>query len=85
MAYVSDNLNKVAGGFNGQELWTYKGVDIHTDVDAADFFSDGYAKGMKVDDIVIVCKTTATRGATLHLVDTVTVGGAATIGAAILA
>jgi hypothetical protein len=40
---------------------------------------------MKVGDIVIVSKTTATIGATLHNVITATAGGAATISAAILA
>lgn len=85
MAYVPANLSKVAGGVGGPNTWYYKGVDVHTDVDAAGFFTDGDARGMKVDDIVYVVKTTATKGATLHTVDSVTAGGAATLNPAILA
>lgn len=86
MAYVSAQLNKVTSGVgNSQELWLMSGEDVHTDVDAADFISDGDAKGMKVSDVVIYVKTTATIGATLHSVQTVTAGGAATLSPAILA
>jgi len=60
------------------------GTDVHTDVDAADFISDGDAKGLKVSDIVIYVKTTATIGATVHSVSAVTAGGAATLAPAIL-
>lgn len=86
MAYVSAQLNLWIPGVGGApSLWNYYGVDIHTDVDAADFFSDGAAKGMKVGDIVVVSKTSATIGTTIHYVTTVTAGGAATIAPAILA
>jgi hypothetical protein len=40
---------------------------------------------MKVGDHVLVGKTTATIGATLHYVSAVTAGGAATVTPAILA
>jgi hypothetical protein len=40
---------------------------------------------MRVNDVVIVVKTSATIGATLHVVTAVTAGGAATIAPAILA
>lgn len=66
-------------------LWVYASADVHTDVDAADYFSNGAALGMRVNDVVIVVKTTATIGATLHVVTAVTAGGAATVAAAILA
>lgn len=66
-------------------LWVYASTDVHTDVDAADYFSNGYALGMRVNDVVIVVKTSATIGATLHVVTAVTSGGAATVSAAILA
>lgn len=86
MAYVSAQLNQVASGFGGgQALWLMKGTDVHTDVDATDFISDGSAKGLKVDDVVIYVKTTATVGATTHSVSAVTAGGAATLSPAILA
>lgn len=86
MAYVSAQLNLVSLGVGGApSIWLMYGTDVHTDVDAADFISDGAAKGLKVTDVVIYVKTTATIGATLHSVQTVTAGGAATLSPAILA
>ena len=70
---------------DGQALWLYASTDVHTDVDAADYFSNGYALGMKVNDVVIVTKTSATVGSTLHTVTAVTTDGAATVSPAILA
>ncbi len=70
---------------SGIALWIYSHTDVHTDVDAADYFSNGDALGMKVNDIILVSKTTATVGATIHTVSAVTAGGAATIAPAILA
>ena len=66
-------------------LWLYASTDVHTDVDAADYFSNGSALGMRVNDVVVVVKTSATIGATLHVVTAVTAGGAATVSPAILA
>lgn len=68
-----------------QAIWSYKSEDVHTDVDASGYFTNGDALGMKVNDIVFVTKTTATIGVTMHTVTTVTAGGAATIAPAILA
>lgn len=88
MAYATTNPPKllVASMGSGQPaLWVYASTDIHTDVDASDYFSNGDALGMKVGDIVIVSKTSATIGATIHYVSAVTAGGAATVAAAILA
>ena len=86
MAYVSAQLNLATNRIgNAPAIWTYYGTDVHTDVDATDFFSDGAAKGLKVNDIVFVTKTTATVGVTIHTVTVVTAGGAATIAASILA
>lgn len=86
MAYVSAQLNQVAEGVgSGPALWLMYGTDVHTDADASDFISDGDAKGLKVNDVVIYVKTTATVGATLHSVGAVTAGGAATLTPAILA
>jgi hypothetical protein len=87
MAYAVTNppqllVDRVNGGI---ALWVYNSTDVHTDVDAADYFSDGAALGMKVGDHILVGKTSATIGSTLHYVQTVTAGGAATISAAILA
>jgi hypothetical protein len=85
MAYIPANLSKIAGGVGGPAHWYLTGTDVHTDVDASDFISDGHAKGMKVGDILTYVKSTATVGATLHSVSVVTTGGAATITPAILA
>lgn len=77
---------QVASAFGGgPALWIYNSEDVHTDVDATGYFTNGSALGMKVGDMVLVGKTTATIGATLHYVQTVTAGGAATVAAAILA
>lgn len=87
MAYSTSNPpQRLAGsGPNGGQLWYYASGDIHTDVDAADYFSNGHALGMRVNDVVLVVKTTATIGATVHSVTAVTSGGAATVAPAILA
>lgn len=86
MAYVSSQWNCSVPCVGDQpKIWVAYGTDVHTDVDAADFVSDGDAKGMEVNDIVIYVKTTATIGATVHVVTAVTAGGAATVSPAILA
>ena len=86
MAYVSAQFNLAVAGVGGApNLWIGYGTDVHTDVDAADFISDGDLKGMEVSDVLIYVKTTATVGATLHSVSAVTAGGAATVTPAILA
>lgn len=87
MAYATTSPpNVVSDGIgSGAALWLYASADVHTDVDATDYFTNGDALGMKVNDVVIVVKTTATVGATLHVVSVVTAGGAATVTPAILA
>ena len=87
MAYATTNPPALIGQTVGAApaLWMYASTDVHTDVDAADYFSNGAALGMRVNDVVIVVKTSATIGATIHVVTTVTAGGAATVAAAILA
>lgn len=87
MAYSATNPPiKVTTGIGAaQELWMYASTDIHTTVAGADYFTNGHALGMKVNDVVIVTKTSATIGATLHVVTAVTTDGAATVSSAILA
>lgn len=87
MAYATTNPPQLVAPSmgDGVAMWIYASTDVHTDVDATDYFSDGSDLGMKVNDVVIVVKTTATVGATLHVVSAVTAGGAATVTAAILA
>lgn len=86
MAYATSNPPKcMQSSIGGPSVWYYTSTDVHTDVDASDYFSNGDALGMVVGDIVFVVKSSATIGATLHSVQTVTAGGAATISPAILA
>ncbi len=82
MAYATADLNKISNGAlgGGPELWLYTSADAHGDVDASDYFSDGAAKGLKVNDPMIVIDT-STATITMHRVTVVTAGGAATIGA----
>ena len=87
MAYSATNPPQMIGSRvgGGLALWLYAHTDIHTDVDGTDYFTNGSALGMKVNDVLISVKTTATIGATVHSVTTVTAGGAATCAPAILA
>ncbi|MBP5059133.1 hypothetical protein [Pseudomonas chlororaphis] len=87
MAYVTTNPPKllVPRMGTGTAMWAYTSTDVHTDVDATDYFTNGDALGLKVGDVMVVSKSTATIGTTIHYVQTVTAGGAATIAAAILA
>jgi hypothetical protein len=86
MAYVTEQWNCVIPCVGEQpKVWLAYGTDVHTEVDAADFIADGAAKGMKVNDVVIYVKTTATIRATTHVITAVTTGGAATMSPATLA
>jgi hypothetical protein len=87
MAYATTNPPKllVPRIGSGNALWLYASEDVHTDVDATDYFTNGADLGMKVNDVVMVVKTTATIGATLHVVTDVDADGNATVSAAILA
>lgn len=87
MAYATTNPPVLMKGSSsgGPQLWIYNSEDVHTDVDASGYFTNGDALGMRVGDHVLVGKTTATIGVTLHMVTVVTAGGAATISPAILA
>jgi hypothetical protein len=87
MAYAATNpprLMSVAVP-GGRHWWHYESEDIHTAVDETDYFTNGHALGMRVNDIVAVVKTTATIGVTWHVVTASTAGGAATVAPAILA
>ena len=84
MAYSNSGLRCLIPGVgDGPGIWTYHSTDAHTDVDATDYFTDGDAFGMKVNDIVFVVDTDAVSG-TMHVVTVVTTGGAATVSTATL-
>lgn len=58
MAYTPATMNCSARGIGGSpSIWTYTTTDAHTAVDAAGYFSDGVAKGLKANDIVFVVDT----------------------------
>lgn len=87
MAYATTNPPRllVPRMGSGTALWAYTSTDIHTDVDATDYFTNGHALGMRVNDILMAVKSDATVGVTVHIVSVSTAGGAATVAAAILA
>lgn len=68
----------------GPAIWVYASEDVHTDVDAANYFTNGKELGMRINDVVHVIKTTATIGVTSHVITEVSADGA-TVSAAILA
>lgn len=84
MAYAATNpptlTSQRVGG--GGAVWTYLSTDVHTDVDAAGYFTNGDALGMKVGDVVLVIETDNSYAQTTHSVTAVTAGGAATVSAA---
>jgi len=87
MAYSTSNPPKclVPGVGGGPAIWVYQSTDVHTDVDAASYFTNGGKLGMKPGDIVFVQDTdTGTHNTTIHSVQSVT-AGAATISVAVLA
>lgn len=83
MAYSTSNPpSQVSQGVATGALWIYKSTDVHTDVDASGYFTNGYALGMKTGDVVFVIETDNSFALTIHSVTTVVTGGAATISAA---
>lgn len=87
MSYATSNPpRKIGGGGVGAaagNIWLYIDGDAHGDVDADDYFSNGYDLGMRVGDIVYVMAATGYT-VTLHGVRVVTANGAASISAAVL-
>lgn len=82
MAYATSNPPRVMcrGGIAGPSLWYYSDADVDSDVDAADYFSNGDDLGMAVGDPLIHFDTAGVM--TLFFVSAVTAGGAATVIAA---
>lgn len=79
MAYVTTNPPvKIAEGITVGALWYYSSEDADSDVDAADYFSNGDDLGLKVGDFMFLYETDAVVGS-LMVVSVVTAGGAATV------
>lgn len=83
MAYSTSNppaLQVQAIAQTNLRIWSYSSTDVATDVDAAGYFTNGDALGLKIGDIMFVVDTdTGPNTVTIHRVITVTAGGAATV------
>lgn len=79
MAYEPNKLSlAMSGDIQGDgQMWIYKGTDAAADVDAAGYFTDGEAKGMKVGDMVWAYEPDGT-GRALMAVSAIS-SGAATV------
>lgn len=62
----------------GHRVWTYKSADPAGTVDGSGYFTDGYKRGMRQFDLVIVIDT-ATPLITCHMVAGATASAAAAI------
>lgn len=76
MTYAVTNPPKCFGQAvgGGPRVWIYVDEDPHATVDTTDYFTNGEALGMQVDDVVVVVDQGA--GATLHTVIAVDGDGA---------
>lgn len=55
MAYDTQKLSRIGGTFDGSwNMWLYRSADSFATVKASGYFSDAFAKGMKVRDLIIV-------------------------------
>ncbi len=74
MSYATEGLKLLAPGVDsGPSLWTYTTTDtISGTVDAANYFTDGADRGLKVGDLMLCAETGATDGWTAHYVSVVT-------------
>jgi hypothetical protein len=81
MAYSTSNPPALVGQtIAGNGIWHYSSTDVHTDVDAAGYFTNGEALGMKVGDVVFVIETDNSYAQTTHSVTAVSTS--ATVSAA---
>ncbi len=81
MAYLTSNPPSLVAQRigDGPALWIYSSTAVDSATNAADYYSDGAALGMRVGDHVLVTDTTTPK-TSMHGVTAVTVGGAATTG-----
>lgn len=75
MPYNGDHLGLInIGSKSGRKVFAYTTTDVHTDVDAVGYFTDGAARGMDVGDIVYVIQVndlavpTSVTALTMHAV-----------------
>lgn len=85
MAYVVTNPPriKVAGVSGSPNWWEYASADAHADVDASGYFTDGFSRGMRDGDQILVIDTNLkisswhyveVSGTTVNLADGTVVG-----------
>jgi len=86
MAYATTNPPRALLGdsqFGSHPtVWQYESADAAATVAAANYFSNGYDLGLKVNDLIFVIDT-ATPLVTTHRVSAVTTDGAATVSAGV--
>lgn len=59
MAYDGSKLSKLVGTLSGSfNIWVYEHTDAIATVNSAGYFSDGAARGLKENDLMIVKDTT---------------------------
>jgi len=75
MPYNGDHLGLInIGSKSGRKVFAYTTTDVHTDVDAVGYFTDGATRGMDVGDIVYVIQVnsltapTSVTALTMHAV-----------------
>jgi hypothetical protein len=79
MAYTTATLAcAVPATGGGPAIWVYTNTDVHTDVDASGYFSDGATRGCKTNDICIVIDTDSAT-CTVHSFSSATTINAATL------
>lgn len=76
MPYSSDGLHNLASCADGPALWSYTTTDSVATVIAANYFSDGDDRGLKLGDFINVYDSNTNDGA-VAIVTAVTAGGAA--------
>ena len=83
MAYDKNRIQvKVpAVGSNSPAVFTYEDTVAASAIAVSDYFTDGRAMGMRVNDQLIYTKTSATQGVTTHAITALSSAGAATVSA----
>lgn len=61
MTYAGSGLKLISQGIGGnaQKIWAYSSTDAVTTVRVTGYFSDGYFRGMRVGDLVLVLDSDA--------------------------
>lgn len=75
MAYATSNPPAlVMQSIAGPRIWKYDSTDAATAVRVAGYFTDGWKRGMRLNDIVIVTQT-GNSAVTIHTVNSASAAG----------